>query len=316
MKTGHQRLDLDALRQWESLGYGMFIHFGMSTFDGDELSKGDKPSTFYAPDQLDVEQWIVTAAEAGMKYAVLTAKHVSGHCLWPTKLTDYHVGTSGNKTDVVGKFVKACRKHGIMPGLYYCTWDNHNTFGSITPTFATKGEKSALTDEYRDWMYAQLEELLTSYGAIGEVWIDIPWLLGSEFRKKLYNRIAELQPSALIVMNHGISDGAVLNADAVWPTDVVTIERSLPSSRVGHIRWRKILGTNYYLPGEVNDPIGYEWFYVDSDPLRSVEELAGMYMISRARHANFLLDVPPDRHGLIPQKSVNTLKLLGKRLQL
>src|SRR5438552_14950198 len=106
---GAQRLSLDALQRWESLAYGMLIHFGMSTFDGNEISEGDKPSSFYAPDKLDVDQWISVARDAGMKYAVLTAKHVSGHCLWPSALTEYDVATSSNKTDVVDAFVKACQ---------------------------------------------------------------------------------------------------------------------------------------------------------------------------------------------------------------
>src|SRR6476661_650177 len=75
-ETGNQRLSLEKLSAWEKLGYGMFIHFGMSTFDGDELSKGDKKPSFYNPDKLDVNQWITVAGDAGMKYAVLTAKHV------------------------------------------------------------------------------------------------------------------------------------------------------------------------------------------------------------------------------------------------
>src|SRR3954469_12354325 len=135
---GAQRLSLDALRAWESLGYGMFIHFGMSTFDADEVSKGDKPADFYAPDKLNVDQWCQVARDAGMKYAVLTAKHVAGHCLWPSKQTDYHVGTSSNKTDVVQKFVEACDKRGVMAGFYYCSWDNHHKLGSITPSMPGK----------------------------------------------------------------------------------------------------------------------------------------------------------------------------------
>src|SRR5512134_1596672 len=114
-QRGAQRLSLKQLRAWEALGYGMFIHFGMSTFDGDELSKGDKPSTFYRPDKLDVDQWISTARDAGMKYAVLTAKHVAGHCLWPSKHTTYTVANSTNKTDAVEQFVKACEKRGVLP---------------------------------------------------------------------------------------------------------------------------------------------------------------------------------------------------------
>lgn len=77
-----QRHSFQRLQRWEALGYGMFIHFGMSTCEGRELSRGDSPSIRYAPDCLDVDQWIQVARDAGMTYAVLTAKHVAGHCLW------------------------------------------------------------------------------------------------------------------------------------------------------------------------------------------------------------------------------------------
>lgn len=131
-RAGDQRLSVAALQAWEQLGFGMFIHFGLSTFVAKELPSGNDPSTTYAPDRLDVDQWIQVARDTGMKYAVLTTKHVSGHCLWPSAQTDYHVGTSGNTTDVVDAFVTACRRHGLMPGFYYCSWDNHHRFGSRT----------------------------------------------------------------------------------------------------------------------------------------------------------------------------------------
>ncbi len=124
--TGAQRLSLERLKAWESMGLGMFISYGMSTYDGDEFSKGDRPSTTYAPDRLDVAQWVGVARDLGCRYAVLTAKHVAGHALWPTRHSDYHVGTSGNPTDVVRAFTEACRRAGIQPGLYYCSWDNHH----------------------------------------------------------------------------------------------------------------------------------------------------------------------------------------------
>ncbi len=190
-ENGVQRLSLTQLKAWEKLGYGMFIHFGMSTFDDDELSKGDRSASFYNPDKLDVNQWVGVARDAGMKYAVLTAKHVAGHCLWPSKYTDYHVGNSGNKTDVVQAFVNACRSKGIMPGLYYCAWDNHNLFGSGTPTNLSWAT-AYTTTEYREFQWKQLEELLTQYGPIGEVWLDIPQFLTRDYRQKLYSQIAQM----------------------------------------------------------------------------------------------------------------------------
>jgi len=120
----------------------------MSTYTGSELPDGSHSSTLYAPDQLDVDQWVCVARDAGMKYAVLTTKHVAGHCLWPTRHNDCHVGTTGNKTDVVETFVKACEMRGVLPGFYCCSWDNHNRFGSRTPSDYprdTTAEKDAFT---------------------------------------------------------------------------------------------------------------------------------------------------------------------------
>ncbi|MEK6570216.1 MAG: alpha-L-fucosidase, partial [Bacteroidota bacterium] len=176
MNKGNQRLSIGKLRQWESLHFGMFIHFGMSTFDGDEFSKGDKPSVLYAPDRLDVDQWIGVAKNAGMKYAVLTSKHVGGHCLWDSKVQfrgkefDYDVATSGNKTDVVADFVKACKKHGLTPGLYWCLLDFRNNSVPHGPQW-TKGR---LPDDFYQLARDQFTELIRRYPEVSYYWIDIP----------------------------------------------------------------------------------------------------------------------------------------------
>ena len=309
----HQRLTLRQLKAGEGWGYGMFIHFGMSTFDGAEISRGDRPSRLYSPDKLDVDQWVSVARDAGMKYAVLTTKHVAGHCLWPTRYSDYHVGTSGNPTDVVEEFVNACAKRGVRPGFYYCSWDNHNRFGSLTPTFTNWGE-AYTTEEYREFQWRQLEELLTLYGAIGEVWIDIPGVLPRDYRNKLYAQIAQWQPASVIMFNHGIGDGSQFNVAYAWPTDLIAIERFLPNSQTKHQPWRAIEGKKYYLPGEVCEPIGKDWFYVAGDQPRSDAELLGMYLVSRSRGANLLLDVGPDQHGLIPKHYRSALQRLRRNL--
>ena len=106
-KDVSQRLSIEKLRAFEALGYGMFIHYGMSTFLANELPDGKDPATAYAPTNLDVGQWISVARDAGMKYAILTTKHVAGHCLWPSKLTDYTVAHIADTTDVVEAFVTA-----------------------------------------------------------------------------------------------------------------------------------------------------------------------------------------------------------------
>lgn len=321
---GAQRLSVAALRKWEAMQFGMFIHFGMSTFVGAELPSGDDPSALYAPDRLDVGQWISIARDTGMKYAVLTTKHVAGHCLWPTRHNNYHVGTSGNRTDVVAAFVKACEARGVKPGFYYCAWDNHNRFGSLSPNVAplpflrkpSQNNRSSafVTQEYLDFQWAQITELMDNYGAVAEWWLDIPHLLPRPYRDRLYAHIAARQPEALIVYNHGVGDGSNFVVDEAWPTDVITIERFLPNSATGYVKWRTIDGGNYYMPGEVCDPIGADWFYTENDQPRSDAELLGMHLTTLSRGANLLLDVGPDRHGLIPDRYAAALARLRKNL--
>lgn len=307
-KTGLQRHSLQRLQSWETLGYGMFIHFGMGTFEGVEASKGDSPSDFYAPTELDVEQWIRVAHEAGMRYVILTAKHHSGHCLWPSRHTDYHVGTSGNTTDVVGEFVAACRKYGIVPGLYYASWDEHHVLGSLTPHKGGFG--NAYTSQaYRDFQLAQVEELLTQYGPIGEFWIDIPNILGPDGRVAQYEQIARLQPDCLAIMNQGFTTGDRIEVKSAWPTDLCAIERHIPAAPLAeHVTFSPWFSLDvpgvgqgdYYIPGEACDTLGKYWFFRDFDRPRSDAELLGMYFVTRERGCNFLLNVPPDKRGLIP----------------
>jgi len=327
-RRGAQRLSLDELRKWESLACGMFLHFGMSTFDGNELSDGRAPAALYAPDALDVDQWVSVARDAGMRYAVLTAKHVAGHCLWPSRHTAYTVAYSSDRTDVCEKFVDACRKRGVLPGFYYCSWDNHNRFGSRTPSdeglkwgnwAGVPGEGQPLapftTSVYQNFQTLQLTELLTQYGPIAETWIDIPGVLGPGYRDFLYRHVAKLQPRTVVMMNSGIGNGESYDLAYAWPSDLIAIERALPPES-GHRRWREIEGRQYYLPGEVCDPIGKGWFHVEGDAPRPDGALLELFQSCRARGANLLLDVPPDRHGRIPEASVQALMRLRRDARL
>jgi alpha-L-fucosidase len=323
-KRGAQRLPTERLKAWEALGYGMFIHFGMSTFDGKELSDGQAPATLYAPDALDVGQWVAVARDAGMKYAVLTAKHVAGHCLWPSRHTRYSVANSSDRTDVCERFADACRKTGVLPGFYYCSWDNHNRFGSRTPSDAgavwgnwagVPADGQALapftTSVYQNFQTLQLGELLTQYGPIAETWIDIPGVLGPGYREFLYGHVTRLQPDTVVMMNSGLGDGEAYDEAYAWPSDLIAIERALPPA-AGHRRWRQIGGREHYLPGEVCDPLGKDWFWVDGDQPRPDAQLREQLQACRTRGANLLLDVPPDRHGRIPEASVRALTRLRK----
>ena len=196
------------MKEWREMKYGMFLHFGMSTFTGNEFDPGDQPSTTYAPETIDADQWIRVAKEAGMKYAVLTSKHVAGHCLWDSKVQfrgkefDYDVATSGNKTDVVRAFVDACGKHGIVPGLYYCLLDFRNN--------SLKHEHQwgafLLPDDFFQLAKDQLTELATNYPEVRYYWLDIPRAASPAQRAALYDMLRRLNPKCVVLFNQGFID--------------------------------------------------------------------------------------------------------------
>jgi alpha-L-fucosidase len=194
----------DTLDDWRALKYGMFIHFGMSTFTGREMDRGDKPSTTYAPTHLDVDQWTRVADDAGMTYAVLTSKHVAGHCFWDSKVQfrgkefDYDVATSGNTNDVVAAFVKACKKYDVAPGLYWCLYDEHNSSPS-------KGGGDKLTEEFFRFAQDQLTELISRDPEIGYYWLDIPRIASEAQRRTLYDLIKRLRPGTIVLFNYGFA---------------------------------------------------------------------------------------------------------------
>ena len=319
---GAQRLSLARLQAWESLGYGMFLHFGISTFTGHEWDDGKSPASAYDPDRLDVDQWIQVARDAGMKYAVLCTKHVAGACLWPSRQTGYTVANSGRQTDVVEAFVKACERRGIRPGLYYCSFDNHHSFGSVTVDhcglpyntveqvhYIERNGKAYTTSVFQDFQAAQISELLQQCGPIAEMWIDEPGVLACSYRTFLYRHVSSLQPDCVVLMNGSYGDLEKWDPWFTWPQDLIGYEVYLPPPP-RHVPWRTIEGKQYYLPAEVYDLLAHHWFWVEGDKPRADGELLALYRNARARGANLLLDVPPDKHGLVPHEYQQALMRL------
>ena len=299
------------LAEWESLRFGMFIHFGMSTFTGQEFGAVTAEATEYAPTALDVDQWIRVAREGGMKYAVLTTKHCYGHALWDSRYTGYDVEAGPVKIDVVRAFVDACRKHGLKPGFYYLLgWDKVNQWAR-TP------------EDYEAFCSAQIEELLTGYGPITEIWLDIPWDMGPETDQvlaRLYDKIKSLQPDCLVLLNQGFVDGSAVHElpptyshrkfdlppVLLWPKDLINGEVTVPPAS-GHDPRMTVRGTTHYLPMETCDTLAHHWFWEAGDALKSVRTLVRLYRSTVDKGANLLLNLAPDRTGRIPEATAKRL---------
>ena len=124
--------------------------------------------------------------------------------------------------------------------------------------------------------------------------------------------IGQLQSDMVVMMNTGIGDGSKFPISYAWPSDLIAIERRMPPSDTGHRKWCSIEGKEYYIPGEVCDPIGKSWFYISGDDPRSDSELLEQFQFCRQRGTNFLLNVPPNKNGLICHDYVQALMKLRK----
>ena len=220
---------------WTHDRFGMFIHFGLyssparhewvkareamdnETYDAKYLPR-------FNPDLFDAKEWAAAAKAAGMKYIVLTAKHHEGFCMWDTATTDYKITKTEFGRDLVREYVDACRAAGLKVGLYFSIMDWHHpdyTVDACHPLYIKLTREDKTKDEiragmaklnekrdmnrYREYMYAQIRELLTKYGKIDIVWYDYT-PKAKEYGKtykdwdavRLVKMTRELQPGILI----------------------------------------------------------------------------------------------------------------------
>ncbi|MEO6097120.1 MAG: alpha-L-fucosidase, partial [Fibrobacteria bacterium] len=312
-----------SIQTWRGLKYGMFLHYGMSTFDGVEQSDGKSPASMFKPSNQDVEQWVRVAKGAGMKYAVLIVKHTAGFCLWDSKVIykgaefDYDVGASPVKTDIVGEFMKACGKYGIVPGIYYNTMDRH----SGNPTVQWNPKLPFLTPEYFQLMQDHLTELHALYPNIGIQWIDIPRQLDAEQRTILYDLVHKLNPGCLVEYNYGTESRGItgdytidIAAKVTWPSDIL-------NSEIGTIKTpfkvqQTYQGKTYELGYEHCVSLAGSWFWTPGTAAKPVATITGVYNSVQALNGNLLLNVPPDQTGQIPDAFVKRLNEIRDALKL
>ncbi|MCC8113091.1 MAG: alpha-L-fucosidase [Bacteroidales bacterium] len=304
-------------------GYGMFIHFGINTFNGLEWSDGTTPASAYNPTQLDCDQWIRVARDAGFRYVVLTAKHHDGFCLWDSALTDYDVASSPVKTDVVGAVAEACRKYGLQFALYYSLWDRHE------PSY-----QSSDFSDYIRYMEGQLIELMSNYGEVCELWFDGGWDKPAEQWRlpELYSLVKKLQPQCAIGVNGNVTDHEgdeggycyilpdQMIEDDKYVTRYFPVDFRLWDPKIAHAKDKKQYlydGKSYYLPFEHTICLSKAWNWFQKSqpmPVRSQDELAELFYRCTANDNTLLINVPPSPQGLIYPHEADAIISLGQRL--
>lgn len=322
---------------WQQLEFYGFIHFGMNTMTDQEWGLGHEDPGLFDPSQLDADQWVESLASAGMRGLILTCKHHDGFCLWPSAVTRHSVASSpwrDGRGDLVAEVSAACARRGMKFGVYLSPWDR------TEPSYGTGAG-------YDDFFVAQLRELLTGYGPIFSVWFDGANGEGASGRKQYYDWdryfavVRELQPDAVIsvcgpdVRWCGNEAGHTRpNEWSVVPASLRDAERTASNSqKADDGKFSRLVRSDeqdlgsraaiaassdhlVWYPAEVNTSIRPGWFHHPEEDaeVRSADELFDIYCGSVGGNATFLLNVPPDRSGLVSAPDRLVLAQLGVRI--
>jgi alpha-L-fucosidase len=285
-------------QEFVDLRFGMFIHFNIPTYLDQDWADPEASPAIFNPTKLNCDQWAKAAKSAHMTYGCITTKHHSGFCIWDTKTTDYNVMNSPLKRDVVKEYADAFRANGLKVFLYYSILDTHHRL-----------RPNAITRKHIDMIKAQVTELLTKYGDIGALIIDgwdAPWSRISYDDvpfEEIYRLVKSLQPNCLVMD----LNGAKYPAEGMYYTDIKTYEQGAG---------QHISKENNNMPALSCYPLQKHWFWNLSDPKDEVKDpvkLVNDNIIPFNNvDCNFILNVAPNRDGLIDDNALAALKKIGE----
>ena len=293
------------------IGKKAFFHFGVNTFTDLEWGHGNESAEIFNPTDIDVRSWIRDVKSAGFNMAILTAKHHDGFCLWPSKYTEHSVKNSpykAGKGDIVKEFTDACREYGLKIGIYVSPYDRN------APTWGTS--------EYTTYYVNQLEEILTQYGKIDEIWWDGAGSVNAEYDYGLWAyTVKKYQPDAVIFG----SMGAAAYAEQRWvgneagyagTTHYASINYDMIRHETVSDMNRGIIGGELFIPAEVDVSIRPGWFYHkgQDSKVKSSRTLDDIWFKSIGRNAMMLLNFPPDRRGKIVDTDIKCAVESNRRI--
>jgi alpha-L-fucosidase len=314
-----------AQMRWHEMETNAFIHFTTNTFTDLEWGNGDESPKIFNPTSINVDQWVTTLKDAGFKGVILTCKHHDGFCLWPSKYTEHSLKKStfeNGEGDIVKDVSDACKTHGLKFGVYLSPWDrNHAAYG-----------RAPYIDYYRN----QLKEIFTTYGPVFEMWFDganggTGYYGGANEKRSIngskyydwpvtLDLVREMEPDVIFFSDAGpgvrwVGNERGLAGETNWNAI------SPDTLYAGKAGIEKLLNTGHengthWIPAETDVSIRPGWFYHarEDSLVKSPEKLFDIYLTSVGRGSTLLLNVPPDRRGLIHEKDVAALQGWRKML--
>lgn len=309
--------------------FGMFIHWGLYAIPArgewvrnvEEIKAEDYNPLIeeFSAANYDPKKWAKLAKQAGMKYAVLTAKHHDGFCLFDSKLTDFTSMYAPCKRDLVREFLEAFRAEGIKVGLYYSLIDwNHPDYPHYGdwhhPMRRNEEykEKSHNFENYLNYMYAQVEELMTNYGKIDIIWFDFSYgeMKAEKWRaEELMKMVRKHQPHIICdnrLEGSGESSGSIKTANPTsYAGDFISPEQMIPPHNL-------VNELGMEVPWEACITLNLHWGYNSEDKrYKSAQMIVRTLVECVSKGGNLLVNVGPNALGEIPEEPCKILEEVG-----
>ncbi len=302
-----------ATAAWSNLGYGMFIHFGLysvcgGVWDGKEvhrgyseqiLSHGEVPQrdyealadTFSFP-CFDADAIARLAKDSGMRYIVMVSKHHDGFCMFHTDTTDYCTTASASKRDPLMELSQACSRHGLGFGIYFSWIDWH--YENALPI--SDHNSDPIPPDHMQYNLAQLAELLTNYGPVCELWMDMG-APTAEQSQAVYELAHALQPTIMVNGRVWNDYGDFLTmGDNLFPEHALDLPWQTPAT-IYHATW------------------GYRSWQERSDMEKRIEDITHGLFATLDGGGNYLLNIGPAGDGSVVPFERDVLLQVGKNLQ-
>ncbi|MEA5128431.1 MAG: alpha-L-fucosidase [Proteiniphilum sp.] len=297
-------------QQWLDRKFSMFIHFGLysvygGVYEGEPVRRGysEQIQSFagifsdwygntaneFNPVKWNPDSIVSLAKRAGMGSIVFTSKHHDGFCMYHSAYTDYNiVDTTPYGRDLMKELAEACERGGIAFGVYFSLIDWH--FPQAYPISSHNADP--LTPEHYAFNLKQVEEIMTHYGLLSEIWFDMGSLTPGQ-SKGLYELVNRLQPQCMISgrLGNDYVDFSVM-ADNEYPDYQIGVPWQTAASMFdetwGYRSWQE--------RGEVQPKVR-----------EKIESL--IKVISRG--GNFLLNIGPKGDGSVVEFEQQVLLNIG-----
>ena len=297
-------------QKWLDQKFSLFIHFGLysqygGVYDDKPVTRGYSEqiqsfagifSDWYAdaarefnPVNWNPDSIVALAKKAGMRSIVFTSKHHDGFCMYHSNYTGFNiVDATPYKRDLMKELAEACKRGGIDFAVYFSLIDWH--FPQAYPISSHNADP--LTPEHYQFNLKQVEEIMTNYGPISEIWFDMGSLTAEQSRG-LYELVNRLQPECMISGRLGNN----------YVDFSVMADNEYPDFKIG-VPWQTAASM-------FDETWGYRSWQERGNPQDKVNEKIASLIKVISRGGNYLLNIGPRGDGSVVDFEKEVLEKMG-----